>query len=208
MINIYYDQTLSEQVCTCCRLCEGWRYVPGAQIYAACSAGDGSSSLVRFKSSASHQKVGAAPCKWARYSAKVKNIDKAAALSGLALTVQLPEAGATYWKSKSSKSYVLAASSGHGGAAKYRKSRPLTAVVDTAATPPTVTWTGLVLPPRRTLSFTIKVRVDAQGTYPGMPLVFRGAVYQQLPVNDQPYCSTAYVNQTVYVRATTVKTHA
>jgi hypothetical protein len=198
VINIYYDDAEGEQVCTCCFRCEGWRYVPGAQIYAQCSAGDGSTSLVRFKSWVSHQKIGVAPGKVVHYKAAVKNIDKRAALSGLALTVQLPEVGVAYSSSKSSRAYRIS-SSGHGKVS-YRKVRGRTAVVDTTSMPPTVTWPDLELPPSKGIRFTIKVRVDTQGVYRGMPLVFRGAAYQQLPVNGQPYCSTAYVNQTVLVR--------
>jgi hypothetical protein len=203
VINIY-DDAFGQQVCTCCSVCEGWRYVLGAQVYAQCSAGDGLNPLVRFKSQVSHQKIGAAPGKFVRYRAKVKNMDKRAALSNLGLTVQLPEAGATYSSSKSSNSYRNS-STGHGKAS-FRKGRPLTAVVDTASTPPTVT-TDLVLPARKGMTFIIKVKVDTQGVYKGMPLLFRGAVFQQLPVNGLPYCSTPYVNQTARVHVKTVKTH-
>lgn len=34
VMNIYRNITLGQQVCTCCRTCQGLRYVPGAQVFA------------------------------------------------------------------------------------------------------------------------------------------------------------------------------
>lgn len=200
VINIYYDEALGGQVCTCCRNCKGWRYVPGAQIFAKCAVGDASSTLVRLTSKATHQKRGVAQGKVVRYEATVKNLDKKAALEGLALTVQLPAAGATYrGRAKTSASYRVTSPKGRGGKIAYRKAKGLAAVLNDPSTPPTVTWRDLVLPPRKAMQFSLAVRVNTQEVYHGMPLTFSASVYQELPVNGLPYCARA-INQTVLVK--------
>lgn len=175
---------------------QGWRYVPGAQIFAQCAAGDGTNSLVGFKARAKH---GVAPGKIVRYMAKVKNLDKSAAVEGLALTVQLPPAGVTYLSSKSSSAYIIA--QGKAGKVKYANAhRGLPVTVNYTSTPQFVTWHNLALPPRKGMKFALQVRVNSQGVYRGMPLVFTASVYQELPVNGLPYCSSAYTNTTVLVK--------
>ena len=198
VINIYYDQAQGKQVCTCCRVCEGWRYVPGAQIFAQCSAGDGSNSVVGFKSRVSHQKRGVAPGKVVHYRATIENLDKTSVVSALAVEVQLPAAtNATYSGSTSSKGYAIVSK---GGKVRFRTTKGLTPmIVNSTATPPTVTWTDLVLPPRKSMRFSVSVRVNTW-TPKGTPLLFRGRIYQQLPANGLPYCDTTYVNQTVFVK--------
>lgn len=47
-----------------------------------------------------------------------------------------------------------------------------------------------------------------QGVSPRQPLTFRGGVYQQLPANGLPYCSSAFANQTVFVQAKNGKSWA
>ena len=204
VINIYVNQTSGQQTCTCCRFCEGWRFVPGAQIFAQCSVGSGTTSQVRFKSKLSHQKRGVARGKLVHYHASVKNLDKSAVLTGLALTVELPPlSNATLSSSKSSKGYAVAGTNFKTGKAQFRTTKGLTPMIvnSTTATLPTVTWTDLVLPPRKRMTFSISVRVNTLGNPAGTLLVFRGAVFQQLPVNGMPYCPSPSVNQTVSVRA-------
>ena len=201
-IQQHRNQTLGEQVCTCCRFCEGLRYVPGAQVFAQCAAGDGSNSLVQFKSKASHQKVGVALGKVVRYQAAVQNVDKAAVVQGLALTVQLPAMGVAYIGSKRSNGYVVVAGPGStsGNKVRYRSTKGVAGSFNASSTPPTVTWLDLTLPPRKGMRFSLKVRVNNQGVQRGTPLVFSGRIYQQLPANGLPYCSSASVNQTVRVK--------
>jgi hypothetical protein len=152
---------------------------------------------VRFKSKASPRKLDTAgPGKAARYKATIKNVDKRVAVQGLTVTVQLPATGASYTRSQSSRAYILK-SPAHQ---RYRMGKEgLTAVVNYTSSPQTVTWHGIVLPPRKSMHFSIKVRTDQAGIHPGMALVFRGSVSQELPVNGLPYCSSRYVNETVVI---------
>lgn len=179
---------------------QGWRYVPGAQIFAQCTAGDGTNSVVSFTSKIKHQRSGVAPGKAVVYKALVKNVDKAALVQGLALTVQLPAAGVVYTSSKASHGYRVTGAVAVGKKVRYRMAKAPTVMFNYTATPQTVTWHDLVLPPRKGVRFSVKVRVNKAGVYRGMPLVFSGRVYQQLPVNGLPYCSSATANQTVLVK--------
>jgi hypothetical protein len=175
--------------------------VPGAQIFAQCTVGDGSNSLVLFKSSVKPQRR-VKPSNLVFYKALVKNIDKSVGVQGLALKVQLPVAGVVYLKSKTSHAYRVLPTPAvkKGSATKYDKAKGLRAVVNYTTSPQTVTWHDLVLPPRKGMRFSLAVRVNNAGVYRGMPLTFSGGVYQELPVNGLPYCGSAYVNQTVVVK--------
>jgi hypothetical protein len=180
-MNIYSDNATSEQVCTCSRSCEGWRYVPGAQLFAACAVTPGADTLVRFKTTVSPRKLDAASGKVVWYQAHLKNVHTSVALQGLALTVQIPVAGVSYRKSKI-----------------YRNDKGPMAVVNTTSRPQTVTWRDITLPPRKGLRFLVKVRTNGMQWAQGRTaLVFRGAVSQQLPANGLSYCGSGYVNQTV-----------
>lgn len=171
--------------------------MPGAQIFAACTAGDGNSPSVRFKSKIGSRKHSVAPGEALRYKALVRNMDKGAAVEGLALTVQLPTTGVAYLGSKSSSAYVAHVVRGK---AMYRKGNGLAAVVNVTTISPTVTWRGITLPPRKGMRFAIKSRVDPQEVYRGMPLTFSSWVYQELAVNGLPYCSRTFTNKTVVVK--------
>jgi hypothetical protein len=100
-----------------------------------------------------------------------------------------------YRKSKTSKAYALIASHTgvNGNKTVYHMRTRLTAAVNATSTPPTVTWYGVTLPPRKGMSVMLEVRVQTTGA----PLVFGGGVYQQLDVDGQPYCYRAFPNQTV-----------
>ena len=198
------SQNTTHSVATCPPIVarpQGWRYVPGAQIFAQCTAGDGSNSLVLFKAWVKPRRE-VKRGSLVFYKALVKNIDKSAVVQGLALTVQLPVAGVVYLKSKTSHAYraLPTPAAKKGGAAKYDKAKGLRAVVNYTASPQTVTWHDLVLPPRKGMRFSLAVRVNNLGVYGGMPLTFSGGVYQQLPVNGLPYCGSAYANQTIFVK--------
>jgi len=54
VINIYYND-VGQQVCTCCHFCEGIRYVPSAQTFAACG---GVVTDLSLTAKASHEKIG------------------------------------------------------------------------------------------------------------------------------------------------------
>lgn len=200
VINIYFDETLGEQVCTCCRTCQGWRYVPGAQIFAACTVGDGTNSQVRFRSRVSHRIVGAKPGKVIAYMARTRNLDKSEAVGGLAVRVQLPP-GVTYLKSEASHGFEAASKSNNGGGGSkvhYRASKaPVQATVN--ASTRTVMWSSLLFPPRRGIKFAVVVLVD-RDVDTGARLVFTASVYQQLPVNGLPYCASTGYNETVVVK--------
>lgn len=153
-----------------------------------------------FTSKVSQQKSGVAPGRAVVYKALVKNVDKATLVQGLALTVQLPVTGVVYMSSKASHGYRVKGAVAAGKKVRYGTTKSPTAMVNYTATPQTVTWHDLVLPPRKGMRFSLKVRVNKAGVYSGMPLVFSGSVYQQLPVNGLPYCSSATANQTVLVK--------
>lgn len=172
--------------------------MPGAQIFAACTVGDGTNSLVRFKSKLKPRKH-VTPGKAVSYKASVKNTDKTVSVEGLALTVRLPPVGVTYLTSKASHGYQIMGGAGRKKA-KYATIRKPTAVVNYTSTPVTVTWHDLVLPPRKSMRLTIKVRVNRGEVSRGMPLTFSSNVYQQLFVNGLSYCSSAYTNFTVIVK--------
>lgn len=195
--NIYFDPDANEHVCSCCRSGQALPYVAGAQLYAACAVSPGADSLVRFKSSISPRKLGAASGRVIKYRAQIKNAHASVALRDLTLTVELPGAGVTYRRSKmyntnNGKTYT---NGGWGGLAPA-------VVVNATATPPTVTWRGIVLPPGRKLRFLVKVRTDGTQWQQGRrALVLRGAVSQQLPANGLPYCSSGFGDQTVVKKA-------
>lgn len=175
--------------------------MPGAQIFAQCMAGTGSTSLVRFKSSITPQKHGVQPGKLVTYRASIKNVDKDTVVQGLAVTVQLPVAGVAYVQSKASHAYVATGAARHrNGKAAYRLAKGPQATANHTSTPVTVTWSNLTLPPHKGMRFSVRARVSNQGVFSDVPLVFAGGAYQQLPVNGQPYCTNAFVIETAQVR--------
>lgn len=199
IFNVYYDDQLGKQLCTCSRSCQDSRYVPGAQAFAVCLAGSNSNAPVQSKAKANHHKRDVAVGKRIRYMAKVKNINYKQAVEGLAVAMRLPAAGVVYWRSKTSKAYALIPSHiGGKGSNKtvYHTTKRLAAGVNTTSTPPTVTWYDVTLPPRKDMRFLLEVRVRTTGVL----LVFGGGVYQQLPVDGQPYCFSAFANQTVLAK--------
>lgn len=130
--------------------------MPGAQVFAQCAVGDGPNSEVQFKSKVSHEKKGAKSDRLVRYEASIKNTDKTVGLQGLAVTVELPTAGVTYVGSKASIGYGVSASAGK----KTYYKRKARVIVNGTSTPVTVTWTDLVLPPRKGMRFTVEARIN------------------------------------------------
>ena len=188
------------QVCSCCLVPLTSRFVPGAQVFATCTAGDGGNALVSYKTTLSKQKHGVKPGKRLFYTAVVKSVDETAVVSGLVLTVQLP-AGVTVRKSVTSGNFELLGKTHKGGTTKprYGSGAPLRAVLNTTTVPATITWQGLVLPPGKRILFVISTRVAAT-VRPPTRLTFTTSLYQQLPLNGLPYCATTGVNQTVEVK--------
>jgi hypothetical protein len=195
VINIYFDQSLGEQVCTCCRQCEGLRYVPGAVIFAKCAVGSGSDTLLSINTKVHPRK--AKPNRIVRYGARLRNMDKVSALGSIAFSLRLP-ASVTFMKSRASSNYVV---KGSPGASKTRYgTAKLEATVDTTPGEAVITWSNLTFPPRKSIKVTATVRVNGNAQ-PGASLVFSGWAYQQLPADGLPYCNSAYTNQTVSVVA-------
>ena len=183
------------QVCSCCLTCTSWLDVPGAQLFAACAAGEGPNSVVRSTSKLSHQKIGVKTGKQVRYTAQVKNTGKSAAVNGLSLAVELP-AGVVVVKPKTTGNFAVLASKGNK--TRYHRHVPLQALVDTATVPATVTWHGLLVPPGKRIKFVLVVRVNAN-VPASTRLTFGTSLYQQVPVNGLPYCASAGANQSVVV---------
>ena len=197
VINIYSNETSGEQICTCCLACTTWRDVPGAQVFAACAAGDEGNSLVQFQAKLSRAKKGVKPGKLVRYAAQVKNMGKVVVVGGLALTVQLP-AGVSLLKSKTTGNFVAVARKRRDTKARYRSDAPLHAVLNTTTVPASITWQDLFLPPRKLITFLFMARV-APNVDPSTRLTFRTLLYQRLPANGLPYCASSSVNQSVVV---------
>lgn len=190
VINIYDEG--QGQVCTCCRVCEGWRYVPGAQIFARCTVGSGGNAFLAIKTGLQPRK--AKRGKRLRYRATLRNTDKDNGFGNIAFSLALP-GDVTYQKSRSSINYVYL--DGEGKKARYKKAK-LYPVANATGSETTLTWSGLTFPPRRSININVQVRVKSDAQLGGS-LTFSGWAYQQLPVNGLPYCESAYMNQTVSV---------
>jgi hypothetical protein len=158
-------------------------------------AGDGTNSLLRFKSKVSHHKIGVKPGKLVRYKAHVKNIDKTIAAAGLALTIELP-AGVTIVKSKTSGNFAMEIKQGK---TRYRSHVPFEGLLKMTTTPVTATWYDLLFPPRKSVKFELKIRVDPD-VQALSRLTFSASLYQRLPVNRLPYCANTRVNQSFIVK--------
>lgn len=175
--------------------------MPGAQIFASCTAGNGAraDSLLSFKSKVSHNKIGVKSGKLVSYAAHVINTDKKIAVAGLTMTIELP-AGVTVVQSKASGSFAMKSMQGNSAtAARYRRHVPMEGLLNMTTTPATVTWDDLLFPPRKGIKFGLKVRVDSDVQAPSQ-LTFRASLYQRLPVNGLPYCKSTSVSQTVVVK--------
>ena len=169
--------------------------MPGAQIFATCTAGDGANSLLSFKPKVSPNKIGVKSGKLVSYTAHVKNIDKKIAVAGLALTIELP-AGVTVVQIKTSGNFAMESKQGK---IRYRGHVPVKGLLNMTMTPATVTWDDLLFPPRKDIKFGLRIRVNSDVQGPSQ-LTFIASLYQQLPVNGLPYCASTSVNQTVEVK--------
>lgn len=219
-INIYYNETLGEQVCTCCRTCEGWRLCLAPRFWLvsayadaipckawlsyiyftffvstppACVGGNGGTSRLRYNSKTNHSIFGVKPGERVHYAAHLKNVGKSTPAPGLVLTVQLP-AGVTYVKSRGPSAFVVYETK--RGMSLYRKWEHLEA--QSNSTLNTVTWTDILLPPRRSVKVQIEVRVQPDERR-DTSLIFTGSFYQQSPVNGLPYCASGDVEDLVVV---------
>jgi uncharacterized repeat protein (TIGR01451 family) len=143
---------LGEEVCTCCRNCEGVRYVPAAVLYARCAAGSGGNALLSVKTAVAPRK--ARPGKVLRYRAKLRNTDKNGGLADIAFGLQLP-AGVSYQQSSSSANYVMRPG-GVGKKLRYGKNGKVMASFN--ATAGILTWSGYNIPPRKSILLSAKVR--------------------------------------------------
>jgi len=134
------------------------------------------------------------PSKLLRYRAKLRNTDKDEGLANIAFSLQLPS-GASYQQSWSSANYVMKPGV-VGKKPRYRKTSKVAASVNETAS--TLTWSGLTIPPRKTIKLSAKIRIDSDAPV-GASLVFGGWAYQQLPANGLAYCQSDYTNQTTRV---------
>ncbi len=188
IINIYDEG--EGQVCTCCRNCEGVRYVPGAAIFARCTVGDGGNALLSVKTALAPKK--AKPGKLLRYRVTLRNLAKKDAITSIAFKMQMPQ-GFTSFEALPASNYVP--KTVHGDKVRYTKAKLHPSV---NATDNSVTWSGLNFPARKAIKLAVKARVPA-GLSLGDYLVFSGYAYQVLPANGLPYCESAYSNQTVRI---------
>lgn len=191
VINIYYNETVASDVCTCCRICEGWLYVPGAQIFAACTVGDGTNSDMRFKTSIAPKATQAG--KFVTFRATATNVAKKKVMvSDLTLAVELPS-GLSYSSSKGSDNYVVK----DANKGTYGKSRPVQPVFN--ATTGILAWTGLNFPPHK--SIRVRARLQVNSNVPAKSqLVLQASLYQTLSVNGLPFCSSSPRNHIVTVK--------
>ena len=210
MINIYWNETLGEQLCTCCRRCEGIRFVPGSQIFATCTAGDGSNSNLDFTSKISKQKHGVRAGKKLTYGAKIRNTANESLPSALEFSVVLPD-GVKLLKTKSKPKYryeLPATTPSQGkklslspqGLLGKNKGLDVTYPLEPTydRTLRTLTWHDLIFPARKGYAFYFKVRV--LGNIPaGTDLAFSASIYEELPATGEPYCSSKSYNETVTV---------
>lgn len=131
------------------------------------------------------------------YNVKLKNTAKAAPVSELSFTVLLPD-DVVYVKSRTDppakqNSTIPASKSGWGTFSKPRIGTPIW-----NATANAVTWNGLYLPPRRHISFSVRVRAATTKVGDKDKMVFRGILDQRLPVNGLSYCRIAAFNTTMH----------
>lgn len=179
-------------------LCKAWfLYISFTLLVStppACAGGNGGTSRLRYKSKTSHSIFGVKPGKRVHYAAHLKNVDKTTPAPGLVLTVRLP-AGVTYVKSRGPSAFVVYETK--RGMSLYRKAENLDAQFNSTLN--TVTWTDILLPPRRSVKVQIEVRVlpdERRDT----SLIFAASFYQQLPVNGLPYCASGDVEDIVVVK--------
>lgn len=159
-------------MCTCCRNCEGWRYVPGAQLFAVCA---GPATGLRLAAKAERR---VRRGNKARYMLRIKN---GPAFEGMGVRVVLPPnvhfAGG---KAKLSLDFTK----------HSRRAKPVIngSIVDFPSVP---------MPAGFKRTFKIKVRVSPQAPL-DVPLVFSAYTYQTLP-EGQPFCNTYANNATIRV---------
>lgn len=172
VINIYYDEALGEQVCTCCRSCEGWRYVPGAQLFAVCA---GPAAGLRLAAGAERR---VRRGNKARYMLRITNTP---AYEGMGIRVVLPP-DVYYVRSKVKPSL--------GFTKRPRWASPTVngSILEFPVVP---------MPAGFKRKFKVKVRVRPQAPV-GVPLVFSAYAYQTLP-SGQPFCDTYANNVTTRV---------
>lgn len=136
-----------------------------------CTAGDGSDASVQVRSNFKHKRVAAG--KTVRYRVQLRNVDKTKVASGLVLSTRLP---AQLISSKNSRGYkALPSRSKAPDKARFHH-------VDLEhptfnATDNILTWGGLLIPPRKRLTFGVKVWVDRNAAS-GTALTFSSTVYQ------------------------------
>lgn len=178
-------------MCTCCRICEGWHYVPGAQIFAACTVGDRTNSDMRLKTALGPKATRAG--KYVTFRAHTTNVAKEKiTVTDLTLAVQLP-AGVSYTRSKASGNYLVR----DVNKGTYSKSQPVQPVFN--ATTGVLAWTGLNFPPHKSISVRARLQVGSN-VAAGTQLLVQASLYQTLPVNGLPYCSRSPRDHTISVK--------
>lgn len=185
-------------------------YSSGAQIFARCTAGDGSNSNLNFTSKISKQKLGVRAGKTLTYGAKLRNTANESLPSAVEFSVVLPN-GVKLLKTKSKPKYryelpVTTPSQGKKlslspqGLLGKNLRLNVTSRLEPKfnSTSRTLTWHDLSFPARKGYAFYFKVRV-LDNVPVGTDLVFSASLFEELPANGEPYCSSKSYNETVTV---------
>ena len=191
VINIYLNDA-GQQVCTCCRFCEGTRLVPSAQTFAACG---GVATGLSLTAKASHGKIGVRRGGKIKYTLRLTN--SPAFEGGVGLRVILPPY-VTYGTSKTKPRVYSNTSASAAGEGKSLLQKPRKSDASATANDTFVDWPSVPMPARQRRKFKVYVRVKKSAPV-GTSLVFTSYVYQSTPTGIK-FCDTYAEDVTVLVK--------
>jgi len=190
VINIYNDG--GQQVCTCCRSCDGTRYVPSAQTFAACG---GVAMNLSLTAKASRAKVGARRGGKITYTVRLKN--RQAFEIGVGMRIVLPP-HMTYVRSKSKPPVYSNVSLSAAGMGRLLLQQGQKWGASAAANDTLVDWPVVPMPAKKRRRFIVYMRVKESAPV-GTSLVFTSYVYQSTPTGIT-FCDTYAEDLTVLVK--------
>lgn len=191
VINIYLNDA-GKQVCTCCRFCEGTRFVPSAQTFAACG---GVAADLSLMAKASHGKIDVRRGGKIKYTLRLTNSQ--AFEGGVGLRVVLPPY-VTCGKSSTKPRVYSNASAAAGGEGNLLLQKPRKTGASAAANDTLVDWPSVPMPAGQRRKFSVYVRVRKSAPV-GTSLVFTSYVYQSTPTGVT-FCDAYAEDVTVLVK--------
>ena len=211
VINIYIND-VGQQVCSCCLSCQGSRFVPSAQTFAACG---GVATGLSLTAKASYAKIGVWRGGKIKYALRLTNTqafqgafpqhaglvdaqdgDQALDAAGVGVRVVLPPYVA-YGKSATKPRVYGNASASATGEGKLLQQKPKRGASATA-NDTLVDWPLVPMPAGQKRKFSVYVRVKKSAPV-GTPLMFTSYVYQSTPTGAT-FCDTYAEDVTVRIK--------